>query len=988
MKKMQTQAIPISLFMAVAPEDIALCEAIDDFLVIFKRHESLVTFHSATLVGGQESAKVLQEQLLQADIILLLVSSHFLASDEIYESQIKRALVRQKNQSAIVLPILLSPCLWQFSCLSHLPFFPTNHQAMNSKAWSSQDEAFMAVAMPIKEAIDRIRKSKTVQNIIPISASSTRAIEAIQSTAAASNKNQLNSFPRPRPCFVGREKELKEVNKNIQKSSIIGIYGVGGIGKTEFAAQYIAQYVKDTSRIIWLYGTSESRFDSFVISCGYGHVLSNNTDSIAQYSAFIDALEQDQMMVFWDNFEQISDPEFVAFLQHADRYLRKATLILLSRVKSKLRSVHINPVYLEGLTTNSAVQYAREAQEYNEWYADVTDEILTKICRQLHGHPLAIELVLQLLHYGEPWENITEKIWDYKDMEEAHDLVHRLFQDLFDHPQMTKAEKKLLVQLSIFKHRADRATLEQVCGGKKILVPLYRLQDKLILTLLQDPYTNKSYYTLIPLIREFAYNLLEEGEQKELHQKAADHFIAQRTEKVSIELEEKIYYHLSENQQFATIAETIRTRGQQILQKGNVELLLDMLQITTEHQGNFAIFNLLYGQIYSIRGDWMPALSHFEMAQNSQEIAVMIESLLETGKIWRDQGKMEEAGDCFRTAQDVAQQYELVELEAKSINLIGHLYQVQGQLAQASVRHEQALSLYQKQKDRNGIAHTLSLLGRAAYIQREVTLSLKYYEKSLKIYEELENKMQVGKLLMGIGLIFLLKRNDHLALHTLKQSLAIFHKTGSKKDIAKVLHNIGLINEMQKKPNQAIEYYKQSAKIKEQIGDNISHASTLENIGVLLYKQSKFNESLIYYYQSLQLFRKINNVLKESDLALNIGKSYTKINQFNIAKNYFQKSLAIVQKTNDQLRLAQLYHNIGICYYDNKSYNDAIWYLLQAYALELNLTHLHFNSQKIMMMISEEIGRANLHTILSKLYINLPKAIQEQLTISQLIALF
>lgn len=53
--------------------------------------------------------------------------------------------------------------------------------------------------------------------------------------------------------FIGREKELKQIDEELQKNNILLLSGLGGIGKTSIALQYINTpiYSKNFDRIFW-----------------------------------------------------------------------------------------------------------------------------------------------------------------------------------------------------------------------------------------------------------------------------------------------------------------------------------------------------------------------------------------------------------------------------------------------------------------------------------------------------------------------------------------------------------------------------------------------------------------------------------------------------------------------------------------------------------------------------------------------------------------
>ena len=97
-----------------------------------------------------------------ADIILLLISADFLASDYCYSTELARALQRQEQGTARVIPVLLRPVDWRIAPLNHLQALPTNNRPIT--LWENRDEAFENVARGIRAVVDQPHQPLGVDN--------------------------------------------------------------------------------------------------------------------------------------------------------------------------------------------------------------------------------------------------------------------------------------------------------------------------------------------------------------------------------------------------------------------------------------------------------------------------------------------------------------------------------------------------------------------------------------------------------------------------------------------------------------------------------------------------------------------------------------------------------------------------------------------------------------------------------------------------------
>src|SRR2546421_7965312 len=100
---------PIDVFLSYAHEDEQLLRKLETHLSSLKRQGLISTWYDRQIVPGTNWAKVVDQRLEQASIILLLVSANFLASDYCNQIEMKRALERHEAGEARVIPIAIRP---------------------------------------------------------------------------------------------------------------------------------------------------------------------------------------------------------------------------------------------------------------------------------------------------------------------------------------------------------------------------------------------------------------------------------------------------------------------------------------------------------------------------------------------------------------------------------------------------------------------------------------------------------------------------------------------------------------------------------------------------------------------------------------------------------------------------------------------------------------------------------------------------------------
>jgi hypothetical protein len=142
------------IFTSYAHKDEELKTEMDKYLKVLKRSGKIDTWNDRALLAGQEWDKEIMDELAKANIILLLISIDFLASDYIYENELKEAMKRQEDGTAFVVPIILRKCPWKGQKYDKLQALPKNGTPITD--YPNRDEAFTEVALGIEKLVDHM----------------------------------------------------------------------------------------------------------------------------------------------------------------------------------------------------------------------------------------------------------------------------------------------------------------------------------------------------------------------------------------------------------------------------------------------------------------------------------------------------------------------------------------------------------------------------------------------------------------------------------------------------------------------------------------------------------------------------------------------------------------------------------------------------------------------------------------------------------------
>jgi hypothetical protein len=144
---------PARIFVSYSHRDRSFVEELGSHLKLLQRQGLIEVWSDSEITAGQEWHEVINEGMERADIFLLMVSASFLSSDFCWGIEVKRALERHDQGSAIVVPVILRPCLWKESPLARLQALPKDAKPISTHR--NTDEVWSDVADAIRGIVVR-----------------------------------------------------------------------------------------------------------------------------------------------------------------------------------------------------------------------------------------------------------------------------------------------------------------------------------------------------------------------------------------------------------------------------------------------------------------------------------------------------------------------------------------------------------------------------------------------------------------------------------------------------------------------------------------------------------------------------------------------------------------------------------------------------------------------------------------------------------------
>lgn len=143
-----------SIFISYAHADEDLKKELDKHLKVLKRSGKIETWNDRELIAGQQWDDVILAELNKSNIILLLISVDFNASDFIWDKELAAAMQRHEAGTAHVVPVILRKCDWTKLPYAKLQALPRNAKPVTK--FADRDEAFTEIVTGIEKLVDQL----------------------------------------------------------------------------------------------------------------------------------------------------------------------------------------------------------------------------------------------------------------------------------------------------------------------------------------------------------------------------------------------------------------------------------------------------------------------------------------------------------------------------------------------------------------------------------------------------------------------------------------------------------------------------------------------------------------------------------------------------------------------------------------------------------------------------------------------------------------
>jgi tetratricopeptide (TPR) repeat protein len=435
------------IFISYSHKDEQWKDRVNKHLQVFQLEGKWRTWDDRQIQVGSEWERLIIKEIQSAHAAVLLISTEFLISDFIRNTEVPLILERWQKNEIIVFPVIIEPCSWQaIEWLKQMQVFP-------------KDGIPLAKGEPvqIKENL-KLLAEKVHKSLLGTAGAAADDAEGIPGSATFPGKVKtilLTGLPKRHIKLLGREKELAELEIKLDQSErVLLVNGMGGIGKTEVCKRFFMDHYSQYRWAGWIdyLGTIK---ESMVNAIDAGAAGGSDRDTVDErfeiLKKFLNRLQGNALLII-DNLDNPDDPDLDFFKT------LPAAIKVIATSRECIRGFAEFP--LDVLPKESCRELF-----YEFYKGPGDDEAVNRLVELCGCHTLTVELLartaskekLPVTELVELLEKngfnldkvIGEPVGTFWHDEKAQKLFFQHLQTVFDMSNLTKEEKQMAANLSV-----------------------------------------------------------------------------------------------------------------------------------------------------------------------------------------------------------------------------------------------------------------------------------------------------------------------------------------------------------------------------------------------------------------------------------------------------------------------------------------------------------------------------------------------------------
>ena len=689
-----------------------------------------------------------------------------------------------------------------------------------------------------------------------------------------------HNLPIALTSFIGRDRELREVARLLDRSRLLTLIGAGGSGKTRLALEAATARLGACDDGVWLVelaGLGDPALVAAEIACALGLTLPFQRPALEGLGA---QLSQSRRLLILDNCEHL----VAACAVLAEHLLGACSgLSILATSREPLRVPGEVTWRVPSLTLPAPGRSVKPAELasyesvrlFCERAGDVASGFVlgdanagavAEICLRLDGMPLALELAAARVGALSPAQ-IAERLGDCLAVltagsRSALDRQQTLRATLsWSHALLTSNERTLFRRLGVFAGTFALEAAEEVAAGesvdeRQVADLLGRLVDKSLVVAEQD--ADGYRYRLLEPMRQYARELLLEA-----------------NEATTVEARHHAFYL-----ELARAADPEGAAAGPVLEAGRLEVDHDNLRAAL---------------------GWALELE----PQQALRLAVHM------GPMWMAGSHFQEGSRWLAAALAAAP--APTELRAEALRAACGLEVRLGRTGGVSELGSERVEIFRALGDRCAVAHALDEVGVYEYMAGRYDNAERLYAESRALAEELDDRKVAAAVLHSVGVLALCRGDFAGAREALLDSLAGLREVPAE-DSERFfrVHTVGLFVAGEGPGGAPRMYFEETVLFFRRVDARRAIGYVLAALGDVARAQGLRQPARERLTESLAHFREAGDAMGTAFSLNRLGNLAGALGEHELGREWLEEGLALRRELGDRRGVGMTLSNLGI----------------------------------------------------------------------------
>ena len=668
-----------------------------------------------------------------------------------------------------------------------------------------------------------------------------------------------HNLPRPRSSFIGRHRELDELDKLLEAHGLVTVVGPGGVGKTRLAVEVGRRVGARFPDGTWLVELAALTDPSLVPNAMATAIGLEEEPGRAALDTLVDATASRRALILLDNCEHVIE----AAAALADSLLgASATLTVLATSREPLRiegEVVWRPQALpvppegvaaaqEALRFDAVRLFCERANDQGALGLDADNAApVAELCRRLDGIPLAIELAAARAGALAPEQMLAHLEDRFALLNQGRRTAlprHQTLEAAIDwsYDLLAPAEQVVFRRLSVFAGSFTPEAAEHICGGGgaqpgATFDLLGALGDKSFL--LRDEARGPNRFRTLDTLRDYGKRrLAASGELDPIHDRLLEWELGLgKAGEGQVTPREQQKWMRSIEDELDNIRAVLAWAGAGHDQVRALELAVALLR---------------YWEVHGVNEGRQRTEELLE-AGGSIPPDLRVQALTVVGTLAAHQGDHERVRSTYESSLAHAQQLSLTEGVERSILGLGHVAYMQGDYEASRRLCDESLELAKQLGDLRGQAASLHVLGRVAQFQSRDADAERLLQESLEVRLRMGDEDWIATGLGALGDLAFWRQDFAVARTYCQRSIELADAARSTHQRAWATNLLGTLDLAEGDSESAEMHLQTSLDLFRQLGDRSCTARALQRLSQLERHRGNHRDALLLAGESLHL---------------------------------------------------------------------------------------------------------------------------------------